>query len=194
MLQMGFLMSSVLHVFFVALNHFCGIMYPLKHKRLVSGTVRKRVLYSLWIVPPVLFIVFCSVIPNQAFQSPHCLQLKFTQYVNYRAAVFIIIFLPMVLTFVLYLRIAVLLTSQKHRNEMLTQNQSERNHTKFFITMILITGSFLIGWLPSCSIFLLVCPYGCPLFGPRTLDELRYGIFLLLLHRNFPYTVQSALS
>ncbi len=44
--------------------------------------------------------------------------------------------------------------------------------------MLLITGSFLFGWLPSSSFFLLVCPYGCLLTGPRTLEELK--IFCIL--------------
>ncbi len=130
MLQLGGLMSSVLHVFMVALNHYTSIVYPLQHKRFVSGSMRRRVLCALWIVPSVLFIALSCAIPSQAFWSRNCHRVDFIAYVSYRAAVFAIIFLPMVLTLILYLRIVLLLIRQSHRSAFLTQNQPERQNRK----------------------------------------------------------------
>ncbi|GMT36288.1 hypothetical protein PFISCL1PPCAC_27585, partial [Pristionchus fissidentatus] len=160
--------ASVFTLLALALNHYVGIVYPLKRHVITPSTVRFAITFA-YIVPFAFFLALFCIHPggfraNESFaffSSQGCSQANIFRSPHFRwVVVFPFIFIILTLSF-LYGHILVhmgrvqkdpLLQSSAHSNS--TKRSSNR---KLLVTLVLLAGSACLGWLPTMIQFVITC-------------------------------------
>ena len=166
-LRMGAMLTSVLHLLALALNHYAGILRPLHYPAQMTPELSAWMIGALWLLPTAAFFLFFSAVPGQAFLSHECRNVAFFGRINFRLVVFAFIVLPLFLMSFIYIHIFCVILRRK-RNPSLQESRyhdppTMKRTMRATTTTTLILGTFVLGWLPSVVLFVLVCNEGCPL-------------------------------
>uniref|UniRef100_A0A915JQ75 G-protein coupled receptors family 1 profile domain-containing protein n=1 Tax=Romanomermis culicivorax TaxID=13658 RepID=A0A915JQ75_ROMCU len=188
---------SVFHLLALAGNHFAGVVLPLHQRAWNTKIVKIGVVGFVWLLPPAILFVVTFSIPDQGFRSRDCENLSFVQQsFMFRNLISVLIFSPMFATIGIY--VATVIYLRKTKNDPLLNastkrpsksdtttmvNQRKKNNNKLFWTMILLMGTFILGWMPSVLIYLLICET-CPFaISPDT------WLFFVLVTFTFTLTI-----
>lgn len=114
-LRMGAMITSVLHLLLLALNHYAGIARPLHYQSTVTPELAVISICIVWTIPPLTFLLFFSAVPNQGFLSKECSQVAFFTEFKFRAVVSSTIFVPLLAMLVIYVRIFMLIAQTRRR-------------------------------------------------------------------------------
>uniref|UniRef100_A0A914X862 G-protein coupled receptors family 1 profile domain-containing protein n=1 Tax=Plectus sambesii TaxID=2011161 RepID=A0A914X862_9BILA len=154
-LRLGAIMTSVLHLLTLAINHLLATVNPHKHKRSWLNRRTGSVIALLWLLPPGGFLLVFAILREQTFMHPRCEAWLVTTNA-FRASMLVLIAVPLLLTGVVYIRIVSVLKSM--HNHVNTRRQSFiRRRMKTVVTALLIVGTFLIGWFPGVVWMMITC-------------------------------------
>lgn len=174
--RIGGMLTSVLHLLALSLNHYASIADPLKHKLMMTSLRTKLITVVMWISPTATLLICFGSVPGQLFQSEYCRVNRFYFESIFRATIFIFFYAPMLTMLVVYGKIlTILYQSRKNIANLSPQCNSEemsnnrklshsngrmnsiRIRMKAVTTTLLIVGTFGLGWLPSVIFFVTVC-------------------------------------
>ncbi|XP_014240392.1 melanocortin receptor 4-like [Cimex lectularius] len=158
------------HLLALAGNHYLGIRKPLQYPALMTMRYICVIEVLLWVVPPVSFITYFSVIADDGFSVAEC-DFKFMIHTEFRSVCSYIFLGSLVLMAAIYIHIYLLVRKhQANRNkfrragstysrssQMAENHQNQRRNEKALCTTLLIVGSMLLGWLPATIYFYFVC-------------------------------------
>ncbi len=172
---MAAMLTSIYHLFILAMNNYVGIVRPLHYSITVTPERTVVLIVILWILPLFILFLFFGIVPNQAFQSPKCSNLGFFVGFNFRLVVLGVFVLPLTLMSFMYAHILLVIIKRKtatylgrtpRQTPPISAKNGQLKHRQFspkaLITTTLILGTFLIGWMPSVVAFFIVCQNGCP--------------------------------
>lgn len=161
--RLGACMTSVLHLLLLAVNHYLAIASPTSHNRLLTKRIAKLLVTIVYILPPALFLVIFGAFGSakeEAFHSQSCAKTHFYQGMSFRLTTFCLLYGPFVIIAGLYAGMTyhLRLINQRQitmRRQSSAKSIQRRKRTGF--TTLLMTLSFLIGWLPLGIFFLFTC-------------------------------------
>uniref|UniRef100_A0A914V480 G-protein coupled receptors family 1 profile domain-containing protein n=1 Tax=Plectus sambesii TaxID=2011161 RepID=A0A914V480_9BILA len=172
------MLTSDLHLFALAINHYLGITTPLKYKVIVTTRRLRIAIAVMWILPLlVLFGWFC-VIPGEGFLVPTCPH-QFYFRLPFRLTVFIVFVVPLIATLSIYMIILKYLFQAKARSrdvdlrrsiKRCTSNNRLQRKFKVVWTTLLIVGTFTLSWGLCLLYFILVCLDGCVFIHGKSLS------------------------
>ncbi|XP_063244833.1 trace amine-associated receptor 3-like [Bacillus rossius redtenbacheri] len=179
-LRLSGVIVGVMHLLALAGNHYLGIRRPLHYASIMTHANTTACIVLLWLLPTLFFFAYFSSVPGEAFQSRYCEDHSFITYRKFRVVFSSLFFTPLAVMLVIYAHIfAIVRRHQAHRlrfsrgsrhgdAERLQQRQRQiSGAVKAVHTTLLILGSFVVGWLPAVTVFVLVC-YDCAV----TLDSI----------------------
>ncbi|CAJ0935267.1 unnamed protein product, partial [Mesorhabditis belari] len=168
--------ASVFTLLALALNHYVGIVYPLRRHAITPKTVKMAIALS-FLLPLISFVTVFSVHPGGFradvafgfFNEKGCQVLTALQDPLIRwIQVVPFIFVVLLLSF-LYIHI-MLHMSKIAKDPLLTINNNHRfrrsTNRKLLVTLMLLAGSACIGWLPTTITHVLTC-HTCLFALPR---------------------------
>ncbi|XP_066907589.1 melanocortin receptor 4-like [Halyomorpha halys] len=180
-LRMGGKLTTVGHLLFLALNHYCGIKKPLQYHQRYHPICCKYysiciISIALWIIPSAAIIAYFSLIPDDGLRHKDCTY-KFLLRSGFRIGYSLIFFSSIIIMAIIYYhifrivrrhqanrdkfrRVGSLYTRNQQSLQGLEQQQQLENR-RAIITTLLIVGSMVVGWLPASLSFVLVCECGC---------------------------------
>uniref|UniRef100_A0A914WYU9 G-protein coupled receptors family 1 profile domain-containing protein n=1 Tax=Plectus sambesii TaxID=2011161 RepID=A0A914WYU9_9BILA len=161
----GALITSVLHLFALASNHYIGIVRPLHYKNMMTPEVTYAIICFIWFLPTVSLIIFFGLKSNDGFINIKCNRTNFYFDFSFRLVIGSIFIIPLILMFFIYAHIGVLLI-RRRQNPYLSAHMPAkqlRRNLKAATTTTLYLGTFTVFWMPSVILSLLICPHGCPI-------------------------------
>lgn len=166
---------TVVHLLTLSINHYMGILKPLRYISIMTTRKVTITVILLWIIPFLLHLIYFLMVPDQTYWF-QCDGLTFMNEVQFRYTFTMLFFIPIVLMIFCYTHILIIVRNQQKRWDKLSRcgsmrtrgvkNNNQQKNTlegniKAIYTTLLILGSCVVGWLPACLIFLLVCESGC---------------------------------
>lgn len=67
--RLGAIVTTVMHLTFLAINHYLGIVRPLHYPNIMTRELTKGLLVVLWVLPPIYFLIYFSCITDDGFQN-----------------------------------------------------------------------------------------------------------------------------
>ncbi|CAJ0584036.1 unnamed protein product, partial [Mesorhabditis spiculigera] len=167
-LKLATFFASVFTLLSLALNHYVGIVYPLRRHIITSKTVKMAIILS-FLVPLAATLTIFSVHPSGFrsgrafgfFVQDGCATARVLQDVFVRW-IFVVPFILIVLLLsFLYLHI-IFHMSTMAKDPLLTannnNNRSKRStNRKLLVTLMMLAGSACVGWLPTTVMYVLLC-------------------------------------
>lgn len=187
--RLGGMLTSVLHLLTMSLNHYAATAFPVSYRIWSSKSWITWLMILLWVTPPVGFLLVFLAFNDETFYARHC-NAQFLDKTGFRLAVFSLIFVPLGLMTIVYVKIAFLLSMlqrQVHgRTTSQQQQKSLRRKAKTIITALLIVSTFLIGWVPSIALYAVTCqscvfPYKELIKYPRSTLSLTIAVNTLII-------------
>ena len=154
-LRLGAIITSVLHLLTLAINHLIATVSPHKHKRSWLNRCTGRVIMLLWLVPPGGFLLVFAALHDQTFTHPQCQAWLVTRNA-FRATILVLIAVPLFVTGLVYVRIVSVLKSLHEKVSTRRQSFIQRR-MKTVVTALLIVGTFLLGWFPGVVWMMITC-------------------------------------
>ncbi len=187
--RLGFMLSSVFHMLFLAGTHFFATCAPMTYQRFSVGKLSfvNRVIFLLWTAPVLTF--FCIFVGhwNETYFAEPC-NSRFMLRPGFSFPVFGLILTLLLIMVGLYVKMIRLLfqLSRRLQNDdrtcvlmgLNTNARSRsflRRRTRTMLTSMLITGTFLIGWVPGTIWFALTC--GSCIFPATTIRHRNPQLF-----------------
>lgn len=159
--RVGAMITSVLHLLGLAINHYIGIVKPLHYQSIMTRFNTCLTIALTWLLPLVFCMVYFSVIKDEGFQSENCAKFEFLLVRKFRYIVASLFFLPLLVMVFIYAHILVII--RRHRRGVLQYQQTEqtkaqmKSNIKAVVTTLLILGTYLLGWIPAVMIFIVIC-------------------------------------
>lgn len=187
--RLGGMVTSVLHLLTMSLNHYAATALPVQYRIWSAKNWITWLMLFLWLIPPGAFLLVFVAYSDETFNAQYC-NPQFLEKIGFRLAVFTLIFVPLGLMTVVYVKIAFLLSilqRQTHgRSASQHQQKSLRRKAKTIITALLIVSTFLIGWVPSIAFFAITCqscifPSKELIRYPRLMLSLTIGVNMLMI-------------
>ncbi|KAE9528120.1 hypothetical protein AGLY_012542 [Aphis glycines] len=172
-LRLGAIVTTAGHLIMLAFNHYIGILRPLHYPATVTHGTVTVVLFFLWTLPPSFLFAYFHMIPCQAFQSPQCKLIDFLKESKFRSTFSAVLFAALTIMGIVYYHIFILV--KKHQASRLLYKQSGSVHSnkpnqvrrqaesqqskneKALYTTLIIVGSVVVGWMPACLQYYLIC-------------------------------------
>lgn len=159
--RVGGMISSVLHLLGLAINHYIGIANPLHYQSIVTRRVTLWTIALTWILPLAFNMIYFSLVKDEGYQRPTCDSFIFLLSRTYRIIIASMFFLPLVAMVIIYVHILVII--RHHRKGVLESTQTEqtrqqmKSNIKAVVTTLLILGTYVIGWMPAVIVFITIC-------------------------------------
>lgn len=201
MFRLSGVIITVFHLLALSINHYLGILRPLRYMSLIKTKKTTISVISLWIFP-VLFIKLCFLtLSDSDFWTEGCKD-SFLYYFHFRLLFSLIFFIPFILMGFCYIHILITVKQQQKiwtqlsrygstRNRSLRTNCQQRRtlegNVKAVYTTLLILGSCVIGWLPAVLLNVLICKEGC-YFTPEEIEKSipqKYTFFIIWISNLF---------
>ncbi|CAJ0946972.1 unnamed protein product, partial [Mesorhabditis belari] len=173
-LRLSSMLCSNLHLFVLGLNHFVGTLWPIRHKVFVTTKRMRYVLINLWLIPHLVVFTWFWWSSITEFKIGNC-ELRFYLAFPFRLTIFLLSFIPMASTVIMYAVIVRCLTKAQTRmvrsghssDDPLTRKCSLESTTqkkmKLVWTSLIIVSSYCFSWGPQTIFFVTVCQSGCPI-------------------------------
>lgn len=175
-LRLSGIIITVVHLLTLSINHYLGILKPLRYISMMTTTKITVIVVLLWIVPFLLILTYFLTVPDQDYWTD-CENSAFMNEVTFRYRFTLLFFVPLILMIFCYTHILIIIKKQQRRwaqlsragstrtrgvrNTTCKQRNSMEGNIKAIYTTLLILGSCVIGWVPACLVFLCICTYGC---------------------------------
>ncbi|XP_050542375.1 trace amine-associated receptor 3-like isoform X2 [Daktulosphaira vitifoliae] len=173
-LRLGAIVTTAGHLLLLAFNHYIGILRPLHYSATVTHGTLSLFMIFLWIAPPSFLLTYFNMIPCQAFQSHHC-SYDFLLESKFRSAFTAVLFGSLLTMGFIYYHIFTIV--KRHQANRLLYKQSGSMYNKkstrvnfkqstcsqqcktekAVYTTLMIVGSVVIGWMPACLQYYLIC-------------------------------------
>ncbi|XP_011877478.1 PREDICTED: trace amine-associated receptor 4-like isoform X1 [Vollenhovia emeryi] len=171
--RLGGVIITVFHLMALAINHYLGILRPLHYLTILTYRNTTILLVLLWVLPISFFALYFNLIENDGFQSEGCRTHTFLSHKQFRTLFSSLFFGPFALMICIYVHIFYIVkrhqatrlrfrragsSARARASEALRSNsrQMARN-VKAIHTTLYILGSFVIGWMPGVTMYMLVC-------------------------------------
>lgn len=191
--RMGSIFTSILHLLMMAVNHYQSIGVQQVARGRLSGRLLTMLMLVSWVLPPFIFFVGFWTIPGQGFATLASMGYTndvisnndtnmtvlivcdhgFMRSMTYRSIIYILLLLPVIVMIGLYL--CMLHTLYLLERQFVRQNRRSRSvqlKQKMLLTIIIMIGSFLMGWVPSGTWLLLTAKessYNIPIMRNKQL-------------------------
>lgn len=181
---------SLLNLMGMSIDHYMAITKPLKYHKLMDKKRARIMIITLWIIATICgFSGFFSGISihkiyRERYNFNYCESVHKSLYYHEEYSMLVIAFLCTIVMFFIYVRIYVKVKRHRAPGEIgqvnINRKREEKRNKKALITTLLVLGSFVLCWLPTC-LFQLVL-----MVGVRTrlvdLKSLDPNLFQLLIH------------
>uniref|UniRef100_A0A915AC18 G-protein coupled receptors family 1 profile domain-containing protein n=1 Tax=Parascaris univalens TaxID=6257 RepID=A0A915AC18_PARUN len=164
--RIGGMLTSDLHLFALAINHFVGIAWPLKYKVLMTTKRIRIAVVILWLAPVLFILSWFLAFENDGLRHPKCRH-QFYLRLPFRLTVFIMFMIPLLATLSIYAIILITLRKAKvkYSGDMLRKTRGTRTQLggkiKLVWTTLIIVTTFSLSWGLCVLYFVLVCRQGC---------------------------------
>lgn len=182
-LRLSGVIITVVHLLTLSINHYLGILKPLRYISMMTTRKVTIIVVLLWIIPFLVMLSYFLTVPDQNYWMD-CESDSFINEVTFRYRFTLLFFIPLILMIFCYTHILIIIKKQQRRWAKLSragstrtkgvrnayqQKNSMEGNIKAIYTTLLILGSCVIGWLPACLSFLLICQLGC-LYEPDDIN------------------------
>ncbi|XP_050432467.1 trace amine-associated receptor 4-like [Adelges cooleyi] len=171
-LRLGAIVTTAGHLLFLAFNHYIGILRPLHYSATVTHGMVTIFIFFLWTLPPSFLLAYFNMIPCQAFQTPQCAY-GFLLESKFRSAFTVVLFGALLTMGIIYYHILIIVKKHQatrlqykrsvHYNRSSKVNCSDQSESqqskneKAVYTTLMIVGSVVVGWMPACIQYYLIC-------------------------------------
>ncbi|XP_065161166.1 trace amine-associated receptor 4-like [Atheta coriaria] len=175
MYRLSGIIITVFHLLALSINHWLGILKPLHYTTIVTSKKITIVTVMLWVVPIAFFMTYFLTERN-FWQTCPITDNSFDK-VKFRIVFISFFVVPLIMMIYFYSHILYIVRRQQRTWATLSRSGSQRSrgmtrastqqrrtmegNVKAVYTTLLILGSFLVGWLPAVTIFVLICADGC---------------------------------
>lgn len=159
--RVGAMITSVLHLLGLAINHYVGIVRPLHYQTIMTRCNTLCAIAIMWITPLAFNFIYFSSVPNEGFQLSNCAKYDFLLTIKFRTVIACQFFIPLFIMIFIYGHIYAIV--KQHQSDVLKYQQTEqtrlqmKSNIKAVITTLLILGTYIIGWMPAVIVFITVC-------------------------------------
>lgn len=165
---------TVFHLLALSVNHYLGILKPLHYVSIMTTRKVTILVVLLWLIPISLHVTYFLTVPDQTYWF-ECTK-AFTSEMDFRYRFTSLFFIPIIIMAFCYTHILIIVRNQQKKWAQLSRSGSTRTrgvrnscqqkktldgNVKAIYTTLLILGSCIIGWLPACLAFVLICDNGC---------------------------------
>ncbi|GMT07201.1 hypothetical protein PENTCL1PPCAC_29375, partial [Pristionchus entomophagus] len=163
--------ASVFTLLALALNHYVGIVYPLRRHVITAKTARCAMILA-YIVPFAFFLALFTIM-EKGFRAGEtfsffdrergCSNAKISDSQAFRLMV-VIPFILVVLTLSFLYGHILIHMGRVQKDPLLQQSTGNTNSTKrssnrkLLMTLVLLAGSACLGWLPTVIQYMVTCP------------------------------------
>lgn len=152
------MITSVLHLFGLAVNHYIGILKPLHYASIMTRRNVWIVISVTWVLPMLMNFTFFIAVPEQGYRSAECSNITFILLGStFRVYIGIVFFFPLAAMIFIYAHIVVIINSPDYALTQYHRSAHYRTRLKAIVTTLLFLGSYVIGWLPAVMFFVLTC-------------------------------------
>ncbi|KAI6240995.1 G-PROTEIN-RECEP-F1-2 domain-containing protein [Aphelenchoides fujianensis] len=152
-LKIGTFFASVFTLLSLALNHYAGIIFPLRRHAITPTAVRTVILLAHF-VPIALFILLFTLVPGGFRAEKAFCTCSACERSSPRPFIIFVFLIS-----ALYLHILVHMKKESN-DPILSSSKSVHKpatNRRLMITILLLVGSAVLGWLPTLMQFILVC-------------------------------------
>lgn len=154
--RLGGMITSVLHLLGLAINHYIGILRPFQYSRVVTVQNVWKVVAAAWLFPIIMNIVYFASVPGEGYQSSNCTT-DFMYDMHFRAFTGAVFFLPLIIMIFIYMHIVLIINSPDFALTQYHRSLHYRTRLRAIVTTLLFLGSYIVGWMPAVMFFVLTC-------------------------------------
>ncbi|OZC07821.1 7 transmembrane receptor [Onchocerca flexuosa] len=145
----GGLLTGLFHLSTLAVYHLISITHPFDHKKLLNRYRTRLIVVLIWLLPPLILLMYFSAWPNQGYRIKNCSVVDFYDKLYFRMIISILIVALMLSTGLMYWKLL------KKLNESFTKSTTTIRKHRIVVASGLIFGTFVIGWLPASLLYIL---------------------------------------
>uniref|UniRef100_A0A8R1XM92 G_PROTEIN_RECEP_F1_2 domain-containing protein n=1 Tax=Onchocerca volvulus TaxID=6282 RepID=A0A8R1XM92_ONCVO len=158
----GGLLTGLFHLSTLAVYHLLSITHPFDHNKLLNRYRTRLIVVLIWLLPPLILLLYFSAWPNQGYRIKNCSVVDFYDKLYFRMIISILIVALMLSTGLMYWKLlkklnevcGSLISSVKNFPSFTKSTTTIRKH-RIVVASGLIFGTFVIGWLPASLLYIL---------------------------------------